>query len=95
MIELAGVTRRFGDVVALNGLSLTVRPGEVTVLLGPNGAGKTTAVRVVTGVIAPELGTVRVFGRDPTGPEGQRIRARCGVVPARPALYDRLDGYEH
>jgi ABC-2 type transport system ATP-binding protein len=49
----------------------------------------------VTGVIAPERGTVRVLGADPGGPDGRAVRARCGVVPARPALYDRLDGYEN
>ncbi|MGZ6973291.1 MAG: ABC transporter ATP-binding protein [Acidimicrobiia bacterium] len=93
VIELVGVHRAFGPVVALDDFSLRVRPGEVTVLLGPNGAGKTTAVRVVTGVVRPHVGAVRVFGRDPAGPDGQSIRSHCGVVPARPALYDRLDGY--
>jgi ABC-type multidrug transport system ATPase subunit len=95
VIQLVGVTRAFGDVVALDDFDLTVAPGEVTVLLGPNGAGKTTAVRVVTGVIVADRGSVRVFGADPTGPDGQDVRARCGVVPARPALYDRLNGYEN
>ncbi len=95
MIELVGVTHAFGSVHALDDFSLTVRAGEVTVLLGPNGAGKTTAVRVATGVIAAATGRVRVFGADPTGPDGESIRARCGVVPARPALYDRLDGYQN
>ncbi len=95
MIELAGVTRAFGDVVALDDFTLTVRAGGVTVLLGPNGAGKTTAVRVVTGGIVPKVGMVRVFGHDPCGPRGEWIRSRCGVVPARPALYDRLSGYEN
>jgi ABC-2 type transport system ATP-binding protein len=95
MVELVGVTRRFGEIVALDGFSLVVAPGEVTVLLGPNGAGKTTAVRVITGVVGTDRGTVRILGTDPTGPGGQAVRARCGVVPARPALYDRLDGYEN
>jgi len=95
VIELVGVTRAFGAVVALDDFSLTVAPGQVTVLLGPNGAGKTTAVRVVTGVVEPDRGHVRVFGHDPSGADGEWIRGRCGVVPARPALYDRLDGYEN
>jgi ABC-2 type transport system ATP-binding protein len=95
VIELLGVTRGFDDVVALDDFTLTVQAGEVTVLLGPNGAGKTTAVRVVTGVLVPDRGAVRVFGRDPSGAQGREIRSRCGVVPARPALYDRLNGYEN
>jgi ABC-2 type transport system ATP-binding protein len=95
VVELDGVTRAFGAVVALDGLTLAVEAGQVTVLLGPNGAGKTTAVRVITGVVTPDAGTVHVFGRDPGGPAGTEVRARCGVVPARPALYDRLDGHHN
>ncbi len=59
-----------------------------------NGAGKTTALRVITGALAPEAGTVRVFGVDPTGPDGEQVRQRCGVVAAKPALYSRLSGLE-
>jgi len=94
-IELEGVTRAFGPILALADFSLAVAPGSVTVLLGPNGAGKTTVVRAVTGVIRPQVGRVSVFGVDPSRPEGGVVRERTGVVPARPALYDRLSGYEN
>ncbi len=94
MVELGGVRRSFGAVTALADFSLSVAPGSVAVLLGPNGAGKTTAVRVVTGALAPDSGTVRVFGLDPAV-DGTAVRLRCGVVPARPALYDRLSGYDN
>ncbi len=94
-VAAEGVRRSFGDVVAVDGLTLDVPPGSVTVLLGPNGAGKTTVVRLVTGALAPDLGSVRVFGIDPSGPDGSEVRRRCGVVPARPALYDRLSGRDN
>ena len=94
VVRLDGVRRTFGDVVALDGLSLRVAPGTVTVLLGPNGAGKTTAVRMITGALPPEHGTVAVFGLDPTV-DGEEVRRRCGVVSARSALYDRLSGYDN
>lgn len=94
-LELSGVVRWFGDVPALSGLSLSAPTGSVTVLLGPNGAGKTTALRIVTGALRPDAGTVRVFGLDPSSADGEEVRRRCGVVAASPALYDRLSGRDN
>jgi ABC-2 type transport system ATP-binding protein len=94
VVQLDNVHRSFGDVVALAGFTLEVPAGQIAMLLGPNGAGKTTAVRVVTGALAPDFGAVRVFGLDPV-PDGEEVRTRCGVVPAKPALYDRLTGYDN
>ena len=95
-VAFAGVWRAFGDVVAVNDLTFEVPPGTVTVLLGPNGAGKTTVVRLVTGALHPDAGTVRTLGLDPNSDaEGTETRRRCGVVPARPALYDRLSGRDN
>lgn len=93
--ELLHVRRTFGTVTALDDLSLAVDAGSVTVLVGPNGAGKTTALRTITGALSPESGTVRVFGLDPAGPDGEQVRRRCGVVSAKPALYDRLSGRDN
>lgn len=93
-VELDNVRRSFGGVVAVDGLSLTAPVGSVTVLVGPNGSGKTTTVRLVTGALRPEAGTVRVFGLD-TVRDGDEVRRRCGVVAARPALYDRLTGRDN
>jgi ABC-2 type transport system ATP-binding protein len=95
MVEAVDVRRTFGDVVAVDSLSLTIPAGSVTVLLGPNGAGKTTVVRLVTGALASHGGEIRVFGLDPSSDDGADVRRRCGVVPARPALYDRLDGWDN
>lgn len=89
------VSRRFGDVDALTELTIELPPGSITVLLGPNGAGKTTAIRMITGALQPDSGTVRVFGLDPAGPDGTTVRRRCGVVSAKPSLYDRLSGWDN
>jgi ABC-2 type transport system ATP-binding protein len=94
VVSLDAVSRSFGDVVALDGFSLDVPAGTIAMLLGPNGAGKTTAVRLVTGAMPADSGGLRVFGVDPNV-DGESVRRRCGVVPARPALYDRLSGYEN
>ena len=91
VVELTAVRRRFGQVDALAGLDLVVPANKITVLLGPNGAGKTTAIRMITGALDPHAGTVRTFGVDP-GIFGEQVRMRCGVVSAKPALYDRLTG---
>jgi ABC-2 type transport system ATP-binding protein len=95
VVHLQDVRRAFGEVLALGGLSFSAEAGTVTVLLGPNGAGKTTAARVVTGALRCDSGSVRTFGVDPTGPEGGEVRRRCGVVAAKPALYDRLTGRDN
>ena len=94
-VDVQHVTRRFGDITALNDLNLTVPKGAITVLLGPNGAGKTTAIRMITGALAPNEGTSRVFGLDPAGAGGEEVRRRCGVVSAKPSLYDRLNGWDN
>ena len=94
VLELAGVSRRFGSHPALTDLSLSVEQGSISVLLGPNGAGKTTAIRIITGALPPSAGTVRVFGHDPSV-DGEAVRTRCGVVSAKPALYDRLSGRDN
>jgi len=88
------VRRMFGDVVGLADLTLEAPRGAVTVLLGANGSGKTTAVRTITGALSPDGGHVEVFGLDPAV-DGESVRRRCGVVSAKPALYDRLSGRDN
>jgi ABC-2 type transport system ATP-binding protein len=96
VVLLEGVRRRFARVEALRDLNLRVDRGTITVLLGPNGAGKTTAIRVITGALGVDAGTVKVFGLHPDDKvEGQEVRRRCGVVSAKPALYDRLSGFDN
>ncbi|MGY6502327.1 MAG: ATP-binding cassette domain-containing protein [Acidimicrobiales bacterium] len=93
-VHLSQVSRTFGSVRALDRLDLVAPSQSITVLLGPNGAGKTTAVRMITGALDPHEGTVAVFGLDPAT-DGEAIRRRCGVVSAKPALYDRLSGWDN
>lgn len=93
-LSLTGVTRRFGEVVALDRFDLEVARGEVVALLGHNGAGKTTTVRLLAGLLAPDEGAVRVHGRDPVA-EGDRVRQHLGVLPARPVVDDRLTGRQN
>ena len=93
-VVLSGVCRSFGDNPALRDLDLVVPEARITVLLGPNGAGKTTAIRMITGALGPHAGSVRVFGQDPNV-DGESVRRRCGVVSAKPSLYDRLSGFDN
>ncbi|HET7274129.1 MAG TPA: ABC transporter ATP-binding protein [Longimicrobiaceae bacterium] len=85
--------RRFGNAVALGGLSLVVETGEVFGFLGHNGAGKTTTVRLLNGVLAPSSGSVTVLGLNPAR-EGARLRLRTGVLTETPALDGRLTARE-
>jgi ABC-2 type transport system ATP-binding protein len=77
LAELDGATRRFGNVLALDGLSLEVRRGELLAVLGPNGAGKTTAISLLLGLQRPDTGTARLFDRPPESIEARR---RIGVM---------------
>ncbi len=90
MLELEGLVRHFGEVVALDGLSFAVAPGELCGFLGPNGAGKTTAMRCAVGVSAPDAGTVRWDGR----PVDLDVRRRTGYMPEERGLYPRMRVHE-
>ena len=79
LLEVGGLVKRFGGFTALNGVSLTVKPGERFGLIGPNGSGKTTLINCVSGVLPVNAGTIRFEGRDITGlPPHQR--SRLGIV---------------
>jgi ABC-2 type transport system ATP-binding protein len=90
--SLTNVTKRYGATIALDGLNLALRRGEVVALLGPNGAGKSTAVRLLLGLIAPSAGTVRVFGGDPQTPA---TRLRVGAMLQVARIPETLRVREH
>jgi lipooligosaccharide transport system ATP-binding protein len=85
MIHARGVVKRFGDLVAVDGIDLDVKRGEAFGFLGPNGAGKSSTMRMIGCVSPVSDGTLRILGRDP-GVDGARIRARLGVVPQQDTL---------
>ncbi len=91
VIDTEGLTRRFGEVAAVDALDMTVARGEVVGLLGHNGAGKTTTVRLLNGVLAPSAGRARVLGLDPSR-DGVALRRRCGVSTETPSVDERLTG---
>jgi ABC-2 type transport system ATP-binding protein len=93
-IGVSGATRRFGDLVAVNDLTFEVRQGEIFGLLGPNGAGKTTTVNLVTGLLRPDGGEIRVLGRDPQA-EAREVRRRIGLVPQETNVYADLSGVDN
>jgi ABC-2 type transport system ATP-binding protein len=93
-LEMAGVGRRFGEVVALEDISMTVRPGRIVGVIGPSGAGKTTAIRLMTGVLRPTEGTLRILGADPTT-LSSRTRERIGLMPQHSTLYEDLTAFEN
>ncbi|HEY5751699.1 MAG TPA: ABC transporter ATP-binding protein [Chthoniobacterales bacterium] len=94
IIRARGVTKRFGDFVALQGLDLDVRVGECVGLLGPNGAGKSTFIGCVYGVVLRSGGELNVFGHDPAK-DARRIKQRLGVVPQENALDEELTVVEN
>ncbi|MFP4474663.1 MAG: ABC transporter ATP-binding protein [Desulfatibacillaceae bacterium] len=93
MIELAGLSKRYGKVMAVNGLDLSVGSGEIFGFIGPNGAGKTTTIRMMGGLVAPTAGTVRINGID-MAKRPEEAKRHIGFIPDRPFLYDKLTGTE-
>lgn len=92
-IETHGLSRHFGEIVAVDDLAVTVRAGEVFGFLGHNGAGKTTTVRLLNGILTPTAGNVTVLGLDPFT-EGPRLRSQTGVLTETPSLDERLTARE-
>jgi ABC-2 type transport system ATP-binding protein len=94
LIEVDGLVKRYGQRVAVDGLSFSVQPGELFGLLGPNGAGKTTTMSVLATLLRPDGGQVRLCGRDLVR-EPERVRPLIGHVPQDLALYGSLDAREN
>ncbi len=92
-IEVRGLVKRYGDLVAVDNVDLTVERGDVFGYLGPNGAGKTTSLRMMLGLIRPDAGSVRLFGRDPQLGVAA-LEGVAGFVEA-PAFYPYLSGREN
>ena len=94
VLEASGLTKRFGNTAAVDGLSLSVAGGEIFGLVGPDGAGKTTAMRLLTGVMSATAGSATVLGVDVTR-EPEAIRHRIGYVPQSSSLYADLTAMEN
>ena len=92
MIELEGLTKRYGDFTAVNRLDLRVAPGELFALLGPNGAGKTTTIRLLTGLARPTAGSATVAGAEVRFGDGLDARRRVGVLDQDPLFYGWMTG---
>ncbi len=94
MLSCRGLTKRFGDRVAVDGISFDVAPGECYGLLGPNGAGKTSTIAMVCGLLEADAGTVTINGAAMT-PRALEVKAHIGYVPQEVALYPDLSAAEN
>src|SRR5215831_14911588 len=89
IIETRDLTRRFGELTAVDRLNLTVAPGEIFGLVGPDGAGKTTTLRMLCGLMDPTSGSARVAGHD-TARDSQAVKDQIGYMAQRFGLYQDL-----
>ena len=89
IVQVRNLTKRFGDLVAVNGLSFSVQEGEVYGILGPNGAGKTTTLKMLMGLLEPDNGTGSIFGLDCTT-NPIEVKRKVGYVPEEHILYESL-----
>jgi ABC-2 type transport system ATP-binding protein len=93
MIELTGLTKRYGSFTAVDAIDLRVPKGELFGFLGPNGAGKTTTLRMIAGILRPTAGTVRIGGID-VAADPMTAKKILGFIPDRPFIYEKLTGIE-
>src|SRR5438876_3140558 len=89
MIEVANLSKRYGEIAAVRDVSFTASPGQILGFLGPNGAGKTTTMRIITGFMPATSGTVRVDGFD-VFDQSTEVRRRIGYLPENPPLYNDM-----
>ncbi len=94
MIRIENLSKRYGNFLAVDDLSLTVPAGELFAFLGVNGAGKTTTIRMLTGVLKPTTGNIEIAGFD-MAREPELAKASTGYIPDRPYLYNRLTAREY
>ena len=92
-IATQGLTRRFGELIAVDGIDLRVAPGQFFGFLGPNGAGKSTTIKMLTGLLAPSSGRIEILGLD-LEKSPVEVKRQIGVVPEGMALFGRLTGSE-
>lgn len=92
-IRIDNVTKCYGRLRAVDDVSLSVSPGEVFAFLGPNGAGKTTTIKMLTGLLSPDAGTIKIGGHR-MATDSQAAKARLAYVPDQPFLYDKLSARE-
>jgi ABC-2 type transport system ATP-binding protein len=93
MIELTGLTKRYGSFTAVDAIDLRVPKGELFGFLGPNGAGKTTTLRMIAGILRPTAGTIRIGGID-VAADPMTAKSILGFIPDRPFIYEKLTGIE-
>jgi ABC-type multidrug transport system ATPase subunit len=94
LVQIEGISKSYGHQLAVDGVSFSIAPGEIVGFVGPNGAGKSTTLRVLTGLITPDSGSISLDGIDQrTDPTG--FRARLGALIEAPAIYPMLPAFEH
>lgn len=94
IVKIEGLTRKFGDVVAVDNVSLEIEKGEIFGLLGPNGAGKSTIINIICGLLAMDKGKVEIMGRD-IRKEPAFTKSNTGIVPQEIAIYEDLTAFEN
>lgn len=94
MIYCEGLTKRFGEIYAVNNLNLNIKKGEIYGFLGPNGAGKTTTIKLLTGILTQTSGSIKILGLDMNKNQIE-IKRKIGVVFDEPKLYENIKGWEY